>query len=93
MGSIILVAGLSAVPDAQGRSLAGGRDREVWTIADRRLMDRFAKMLQGHGDLMALRCGNELCPDRKLKLEMDAAAEGGAVLRCGCTDRTFSRSF
>jgi hypothetical protein len=55
------------------------------------LLDRFAKMVRGHGDTISLHCGNELCPDRAIKLEADASAERGAVLRCGCSERVFSR--
>lgn len=92
MGQIVLAEGLEAVADERGQSKQGGRTRDVWTNADRMLFDRFAKMVRGHGDTVALTCGNDLCPDRKIKLESDAGAERGAVLRCGCTDRVFSRT-
>lgn len=92
MGQIVLAAGLEAIPDRAGQSKQGGRTREVWTNADRMLTDRFAKMVRGHGDTFSIKCGNELCPDRGIALEADAGAERGAVLRCGCTDRVFSRS-
>lgn len=90
--AIVLASGLEAIADAKGQSTQGGRTREVWTNADRMLFDRFAKMVRGHGDTIALRCGNELCPDRGIKLEADAGSERGAVLKCGCTARVFSRS-
>lgn len=93
MGAIAIVGGLESVPDAKGQSKQGGRSREVWTNADRQLFDRACRMVKkDHGDLLLLRCGNELCPDRAIKLEADAGAERGAVLRCGCTDRVFSRT-
>lgn len=92
MGAIVLAAGLESVPDVKGQSTQGGRTREVWTNADRMLFDRFAKMVRGHGDRVALTCGNELCPDRAIKLEADAGSERGAVLLCGCTVRNFSRA-
>lgn len=92
MGAIVLASGLEAVPDAAGRSKQGGRTREVWTNDDRKRFDRVCRDVRGHGDLLLLRCGNELCPDRAIKLEADAGAERGAVLRCGCTDRVFSRT-
>lgn len=91
MGQIVLAAGLEAVPDAAGQSKQGGRMREVWTNAERMQTDRFAKMVHSHGDTFLLRCGNELCPDRVIKLEADAGDARGAVLRCGCTDRVFSK--
>lgn len=92
MGAIVLAAGLESIPDAAGQSHQGGRTREVWTNADRRLFDRACRMVRGKGDRLLLHCGNELCADRTIKLEADAGAERGAVLRCGCTDRVFSRS-
>lgn len=88
---VVIVGGLEAIPDPSGQSKQGGRTREVWTNADRMQLDRFARMVRGHGDVMLLRCGNDLCPDRAIKLEADAGAERGAVLRCGCTDRVFSK--
>lgn len=91
MGVIIQASGLAAVADPAGQSGRGGRDREVWTKADRQLFDRFAKMVRLHGDRVILRCGNKLCPERDIKLTADASEERGAVLRCGCTDRCFAR--
>ncbi len=91
MGAIVLAGGLEAVPDATGQSQQGGRTREVWTNDERKRFERACRDVRGHGDLLLLRCGNELCPDRAIKLEADAGAERGAVLRCGCTDRVFSR--
>jgi hypothetical protein len=92
MGAIVLAAGLEAIPDASGQSKQGGRTREVWMNDDWRLFDRTCKVVRKKGDVLLLRCGNELCPDRDIKLEPDAGAERGAVLRCGCTDRVFSRT-
>lgn len=89
---IVLVAGLDAVADPKGRSGQGGRMREVWTNDDFRLFERVAKVVKVKGDTLLLRCGNELCADRAIKLVSDAAAPRGAVLRCGCTDRHFLRS-
>ena len=91
MGDITIVSGLEAVPDAAGRSARGGRTRETWSNDDWRLFGRFSKMVRQHGDVVLLRCGNELCPNRAVKLEPDASAERGAVLRCGCTDRVILR--
>lgn len=79
------------MPDAAGRSNQGGRTREVWPSDDFRLFTRFSKMVRQHGDMVLLRCGNELCPDRAIKLAPEASAERGAVLRCGCTDRVIVR--
>lgn len=89
---VVIVDGLEAIPDARGQSKQGGRTREVWTNDDRRLFDRACRMVSGHGDRLLLKCGNDLCPDRAIVLEADAGAERGAVLRCGCTDRVFSKS-
>lgn len=92
MGAIVLAAGLEAIPDATGQSGQGSRTRDVWTNDERRLFDRAAKMVRSHGDLMLLRCGSDLCPDRAITLEADASDARGAVLRCGCTDRSFARA-
>lgn len=91
MSPIVIADGLEALADEKGQSKQGGRTREVWTNDERRRFDRTCRDVRGHGDVLLLRCGNELCPDRAIKLEPDAGAERGAVLRCGCTDRVFSR--
>lgn len=91
MGVIEVVSGLESLADPKGQSKQGGRTREVWPKDDFRLFTRFSKMVRGHGDKALLRCGHDLCPDPVIKLEADASAERGAVLRCGCTDRVISR--
>lgn len=92
MGAIQIATGLASAPDPQGRSGQGGRMREVWVHDDWRLFERACKLIRIKGDKLLLECGNTLCPDRAIRLTPDAAAERGAVLRCGCTDRHFSRS-
>lgn len=92
MGVIEIATGLPAMPTPAGEQQRGGRERDVYTNADKRAIDRAAKVVKQHGDTFYLKCGNELCPDRLIHLEVDASAERGAVLRCGCTDRTFSKA-
>jgi hypothetical protein len=92
MGAIALASGLQNIPKADGSSGTGTRNREVWIYDDWRLFDRACKVVRKHGDRLLLKCGAELCPSPNIVLEADASAERGAVLRCGCTDRVFSRS-
>lgn len=68
------------------------RVRTVWTTDERRLLDRLAKTFNMHGDKILLRCGNPVCPSPVIVLKADQTSAGGAVLRCGCTDRVFSPS-
>lgn len=63
------------------------RRRVVWTAADKKHMDRAAKVLVQHGDTMQLRCGNRTCPERTIRGAEEATGYKGRVLRCGCTDR------
>lgn len=88
---IVLAGGLDNLPSADGQSGRGGRTREVWARDDWKQFDRACATVRKKGDVLLLRCGNELCPDRAIKLEADASAERGAVLRCGCTDRVFAK--
>lgn len=64
------------------------RKREDWTRDERRVIDRAAKLLHGHGVAMKLACGSPVCPDPTLHVEPGAF---DSVLRCGCTDRHFQR--
>lgn len=91
-GAIVLASGLEAVPEADGSSKESQRTREVWTRDEWRRFDRCCKEVRGHGDVLLLKCGAEMCPDRVIQLVPDASADRGAVLRCGCTDRVFSRA-
>jgi hypothetical protein len=68
------------------------RPRVVWTRAERRALDACAKAFNSHGDRLVLECGTRTCPDRRIHLAAAFDAPGGAVLRCGCTDRVFSRT-
>lgn len=92
MGVVELATGLDNVPKADGQTGQGTRAREVWTNDERRKLDHLAKMIKGHGDLFFLKCGSDLCPDRTIALVAEASAPRGAVLRCGCTDRVFSKA-
>jgi hypothetical protein len=85
---------MSGVPISANESamLINTRLRVVWTSDERRLLDRLAKIFNMHGDRLQFRCGNETCLDDRIILAVDASAPGGAVLRCGCTDRHFVRS-
>jgi len=66
------------------------RQRVVWTTDERRRLDRCAKDFNVHGDKLQFKCGNLTCPDTRIHLAADFSQPGGAVLRCGCTDRVFS---
>jgi hypothetical protein len=68
------------------------RTRVVWTTDERRRLDRCAKDFNQHGDKLQLKCGNLTCPDPRIHLATAFDAPGGAVLRCGCSDRVFSPS-
>jgi hypothetical protein len=68
------------------------RRRVVWTRAERRSLDACATAIHARGDRLLLDCGSPLCPDPRIHLAADFGAPGGAVLRCGCTDRVFSRT-
>lgn len=69
--------------------LVNTRERVVWTTDEKRRLDRCAKDFNAHGDKLLLICGNPVCPDRSIVLHVDQTHPGGAVLRCGCTDRYF----
>jgi len=89
---IEVVRGVDGIPDLAAIA-SNPRTRDVWTKADRKLLDRVARMLGEHGVSFALKCANQTCPDRQLKTASDSSAPGGVVLRCGCTDRHFQVAF
>jgi hypothetical protein len=66
------------------------RARVVWTTAERKQLDRCARAVNVHGDKLVLWCGHLTCPDPRIHLAAAFHEPGGAVLRCGCTDRVFS---
>jgi hypothetical protein len=68
------------------------RRRVVWTRAERKHLDACAQDFVTHGDRLVLECGLQTCPDPRIHLAAAFSAPGGAVLRCGCTDRVFSRT-
>jgi hypothetical protein len=72
--------------------LISTRQRVVWTIDERKRLDRCAKDFNAHGDKLQLKCGQLTCPDPRIHLAADFNEPGGAVLRCGCTDRVFSQT-
>jgi hypothetical protein len=81
--------GISAT---EAQFLINTRAREVWTTDERRLLDRLAKIFNMHGDRLLFECGSECCPNPHIVIALDDSAPGGAVLRCGCTDRQFVRA-
>ncbi len=68
------------------------RAKDTWTWDERKTLDRAAKLLNQHGDRMQIKCGNTVCPEPIIHLAFDDSEPGGAVLRCGCTDRLFVRA-
>lgn len=75
-----------------GIPILTGRERVVWTKADKKILDRCAKLFNMHGDKLLLKCGNPVCPDHNMHLLEDISAPGGMVLRCGCHDRVFTHA-
>lgn len=75
-----------------GALLISSRDRAVWTRSDKKILDRCAKVFNLHGDKLLLLCGNPCCPDPRMGLVNDGSDPAGMSLRCGCTDRVFSRT-
>lgn len=71
--------------------LISTRRRVVWTIAERRQLDKVAKMFNVHGDKFKLVCGSPVCPSPDIALAQDDTNPAGRVLRCGCSDRVFSQ--
>lgn len=67
------------------------RRRVVWTLAERKLLDKVARTFNVHGDKFQLVCGDPGCPNPKITLVQDDTNPAGRVLRCACTDREFSR--
>lgn len=82
--------GTSGLITPGGVALISTRERDVYTDDERRLLDRCAKMLTSHGDKIQIRCGATSCPDPVVKITESATESGGAVMRCGCTDRVLS---
>lgn len=72
--------------------LINTRLRVVWTMDEKKRLDRCARDFRAHGDKFLLRCGNTTCPDDRIVMHLDASAPTGAVLRCGCTDRVFTHA-
>ena len=70
-----------------GAFIISTRNREVWTLDEKKHLDRCAKDVNSHNDKLQLVCGNQTCPDRQIVLARDQTAPGGIVLRCGCKDR------
>lgn len=95
--TIEVVRGLEGVPDISQAALDNPRIREVWSKDERQELDKLARRAERwgrpHGVKVTYRleCELEHCPDKKIKLTPLASAPGGAVLRCGCTDRIFAR--
>lgn len=71
--------------------LISTRRRVVWTVAERRLLDKVAKVFLVHGDKFQLKCGSAVCPSPQIVTAQDDSNPGGRVLRCGCSDRHFSQ--
>lgn len=63
------------------------RRRVVWTSDEKKKLDRAAKVVASHGDVIRLRCGSPVCPDHAIVLAEEGTGYRGRVLRCGCTDR------
>lgn len=82
--------GASGLISPGGVALISGRQRDVYTDDERRLLDRCSKMLIRHGDKIQIRCGATSCPDPVVRLVESQTESGGAVLRCGCSDRVLS---
>lgn len=67
------------------------RTRQVWTKDDAKILTRAAKLLNARGVSHQMRCANTSCPDPQLT-EVRLAGRD-VVLRCGCTDRHFTKAF
>jgi hypothetical protein len=87
--TIEVVQGLGRLGDKPEVST---RRRVVWTREEKRRLDRVAADFNRHGDKFLLRCGNPACPSPVIALQGDGTDAAGALLRCGCTDRVFSRT-
>lgn len=77
---------------SEAAMLVSTRQRVVWTMDEKKRLDRTARDFNGHGDKFLMRCGNPVCPDDRMFVHLDSSQPTGAVLRCGCTDRVFSTS-
>jgi hypothetical protein len=91
-GNAIEVVPAAALLTVQnlGEVVESTRGREVWTKADKKMLDRVSRLIASHGDRMALTCGHATCADRQIRIHVDPTSASGAVLRCGCTDRVFN---
>lgn len=61
------------------------REREVWTKADYRILERATKLLQTRGIQIFLRCNNPDC--QKLPMTRRRMPDGGLAITCGHKDR------
>ena len=66
------------------------RYREIWTRAERKILDRAAQLMAAHGDQFMLICGKPMCPEPSMHIEPYRQDADALMLRCGCTDRVFS---
>lgn len=73
--------------------LISTRKRVVWTLTEKKALDRAARFMNQHGDKMLLWCGSQVCPDQKISIAEQATGYKGRVLRCGCTDRVVEDTF
>lgn len=78
------------VSHIEAAALINTRVRVVWTMDEKKHLDRVARDFNAHGDKFLMRCGNPVCPDDRIIMHVDQSVPTGAVLRCGCTDRVFS---
>jgi hypothetical protein len=87
--TIEVVQGLGRLGDKPEVST---RRRVVWTREEKRRLDRVAADFNRHGDKFLLRCGNRRVPRPRSCAAGRRTDAAGALLRCGCTDRVFSRT-
>lgn len=67
------------------------RERQVWTRAEWKLLERVTVLLGAHKLDLAMQCRNEGCKGKPL--EPMRLADGGFRLRCSCTDRVMTKAF
>ncbi len=67
------------------------RRRQVWTKDEFRKAESVTKLLTSRKVKLLLKCGEDDCSDRQLVRVPQP--DGGYLLRCGCTDRIFQRTF
>lgn len=87
-----MLAPAGYVPHRSGLVVPEGasRVRQVWPDTEFRAFDRAMKLAEAHNVEWRLRCGQPDCPDRAM--ERIQGVDGGYTLRCGCTDRVFTRA-